>query len=86
MLCVLYNEPKNIRMKIYITMMQDGCNSSVLSVLWIGAVRVTNSRGVPFEVQNGTQQDLTEMINWTILGGKKIIYMLKVGGVRNGTL
>ena len=36
-------------------------------------------RGAPLEVQNGTQQDLNEMIDLVNLGGKKIVYMMKTG-------
>ena len=45
-----------------------------------GALRVKISRGARLEVQNGTQQDLNEIIDLVNLGGKKIIYMLKMGG------
>ena len=45
-----------------------------------GALRVKISRGARLEVQNGTQQDLNEIIDLVNLGGKKIVYMLKMGG------
>ena len=38
------------------------------------------SRGGPLEVQNGTQQDRNKMIHLVNFGGKKIVYMLKMGG------
>ena len=50
-----------------------------------GALRVKISRGARLEVQNGTQQDLNEIIDLVNFGGKKIVYMLKIGGFRNGT-
>ena len=37
------------------------------------------------KVQNGTQQYLDKMMDLFNLGGKKIVYMLKMGGFRNGT-
>ena len=49
-----------------------------------GALRVKISRGAPLEVQNGTQQDLNKMIHLVNLGGKKIVYMLKMGGFEMG--
>ena len=49
-----------------------------------GALRVKISRGAPLEVQNGTQQDLNEMIFKSLLGGKKIVYLLKMGGFEIG--
>ena len=45
-----------------------------------GALGVKNSKGALLEVQNGTQQDLNKMINLVNFGGKKIVYMLKMGG------
>ena len=36
------------------------------------------------EVQNGTQQDLNNIIDLVDLGGKKIVYMLKMGGFKLG--
>ena len=36
-----------------------------------GAFWVKISRGAPLEVQNGTQQDLNEMIDLVFLGGKR---------------
>ena len=50
-----------------------------------GALRVKISRGVRLEVQNGTQQDLNEIIDLVNFWGKKIVYMLKIGGFGNGT-
>ena len=49
-----------------------------------GALRVKISRGAPPEVQNVTQQDLNEMINLVNFWGKKIVYMLKMGGFEMG--
>ena len=49
-----------------------------------GALRVKISRGARLEVQNGTQQDLNEIIDLVNLGGKKIVYMLKMGGFEMG--
>ena len=49
------------------------------------ALRVKIIRGAWLEVQNGTQQDLNEIIDLVNFGGKKIVYMLKIGGFRNGT-
>ena len=49
-----------------------------------GALRVKISRGAPLEVQNGTQQDLNKMIDLVNFGGKKIVYMLKMGGFEMG--
>ena len=48
----------------------------------VGTLRVKISRGTPLEVKNGTQQDLNEMIDrfGQFGGGKKIVYMLKMGG------
>ena len=43
------------------------------------SLRVKISRGAPLKVQNGTQQDLNKMIDFVNLGGKKIVYMLKMG-------
>ena len=34
--------------------------------------------GARLEVQNGTQQDLNEIIDLVNFGGKKIVYMLKM--------
>ena len=48
------------------------------------AFRVKISRGAPLEVQSGTQQDLNEMIDLVILGGKKMSTCWK-WGFRNGT-
>ena len=45
-----------------------------------GALRVKISRGVPLEVQNGTQQDQNKTIDLLNLGGNKIVYILKMGG------
>ena len=42
------------------------------------------SRGAPLEVQNGTQQDLNQIIDLVNFGGKKIVYMLKMGGFEMG--
>ena len=42
------------------------------------------SRGAPLEVQNGTQQDLNKMIDLVNFAGKKIVYMLKIGGFEMG--
>ena len=41
-------------------------------------------RGAPLEVQNGTQQDLNKMIDLVNFGGKKIVYMLKMGDFEMG--
>ena len=49
-----------------------------------GALRLKISRGARLEVQNGTQQDLNEIIDLVNLGGKKIVYMLKMGGFEMG--
>ena len=49
-----------------------------------GALRVKISRGAQLEVQNGTQQDLNEIIDLVNLGGKKIVYVLKMGGFEMG--
>ena len=49
-----------------------------------GALRVKISRGARLEVQNGTQQDLNEIIDLVNLGGKKIVNMLKMGGFGMG--
>ena len=49
-----------------------------------GALRVKISRGARLEVQNGTQQDLNEIIDLVNFGGKKIVYMLKMGGFEMG--
>ena len=49
-----------------------------------GALRVKISRGVRLEVQNGTQQDLNEIIDLVNLGGKEIVYMLRMGGFEMG--
>ena len=49
-----------------------------------GALRVKISRGARLEVQNGTQQDLNEVIDLVNLGGKKIVYMLKMWGFEMG--
>ena len=49
-----------------------------------GALRVKISRGAPLEVQNGTQQDLSKMIDLVNLGGKKSVYMLKMWGFEMG--
>ena len=49
-----------------------------------GALRVNISRGARLEVQNGTQQDLNEIIDLVNFGGKKIVYMLKMGGFEMG--
>ena len=49
-----------------------------------GALRVKISRGARLEVQNGTQQDLNEMIDLVNFGGKKIVYMLKMEGFEMG--
>ena len=49
-----------------------------------GANRVKISRGARLEVQNGTQQDLNEIIDLVNFGGKKIVYMLKMGGFEMG--
>ena len=40
--------------------------------------------GGKLEVQNGTQQDLNEIIDLVNFGGKKIVYMLKMGGFEMG--
>ena len=56
----------------------------VLSLLLRGALRVKISRGARLEVQNGTQQDLNEIIDLVNFGGKKIVYMLKMGGFEMG--
>ena len=42
------------------------------------------SRGARLEVQNGNQQDLSVIIDLVNLGGKKIVYMLKMGGFEMG--
>ena len=49
-----------------------------------GALRVKISRGARLEVQNGTQQDLNEIIDLVNFWGKKIVYMLKMGGFEMG--
>ena len=49
-----------------------------------GALRVKISRDAPLEVQNGTQQDLNKMIDLVNFGGKKIVYMLKMGDFEMG--
>ena len=49
-----------------------------------GALRVKISRGARLEVQNGTQQDLNEIIDLVNFGGKKIVYMLKMGDFEMG--
>ena len=49
------------------------------------SLRVKISRGARLEVQNGTQQDLNEIIDLVNFGGKKIVYMLTIWGFRNGT-
>ena len=49
-----------------------------------GALRVKISRGARLEIQNGTQQDLNEIIDLVNFGGKKIVYMLKMGGFEMG--
>ena len=49
-----------------------------------GALRVKISRGAQLQVQNGTQQDLNEIIDLVNFGGKKIVYMLKMGGFEMG--
>ena len=49
-----------------------------------GALRVKISRGARLEVQNRTQQDLNEIIDLVNFGGKKIVYMLKMGGFEMG--
>ena len=49
-----------------------------------GALRVKISRGARLEVQNGTQQDLNEMIDLVNFGGKEIVYMLKMEGFEMG--
>ena len=49
-----------------------------------GALRVKISRGARLEVQNGTQQDLNEIIDLVNFGGKKIVYMMKMGGFEMG--
>ena len=51
---------------------------------WGVALRVKISRGAPLEVQNGTQQDLNKMIDLVNFWGKKIVYMLKMGGFEMG--
>ena len=60
------------------------------AITWInddpggGALLVKISRGARLEVQNGTQQDLNEIIDLVNFGGKKIVYMLKMGGFEMG--
>ena len=49
-----------------------------------GALRVKISRDAPLKVQNGTQQDLNKMIDLVSFGGKKIVYMLKMGDFEMG--
>ena len=49
-----------------------------------GALRVKISRGARLKVQNGTQQDLNAIIDLVNFGGKKIVYMLKMGGFEMG--
>ena len=61
-----------------------------------GHLRIKISRGARLKVQNGTQQDLNEIIDLVIFffffffwgggggGGKKIVYMLKMGGFEMG--
>ena len=49
-----------------------------------GALQVKISRGAPLEVQNGTQQDLDEMIDLVNLGGEKIVNILKMGSFEMG--
>ena len=49
-----------------------------------GTLRVKISRGARLEVQNGTQQDLSEIIDLVNVGGKKIVYILKMGGFELG--
>ena len=47
-------------------------------------LRVKISRGAPLEYQNGTQ-DLNKILDLVnFLGGKKIVYMLKMGGFEMG--
>ena len=42
------------------------------------------SRGARLVVQNGTQQDLNEIIDLVNFWGKKIVYMLKMEGSEMG--
>ena len=49
------------------------------SILLNQIVRVKISRGARLEVQNGTQQDLNEIIDLVNFGGKMIVYMLNIG-------
>ena len=48
-----------------------------------GALRVKISRGARLKV-HGTQQDLNAIIDLVNFGGKKIVYMLKMGGFEMG--
>ena len=65
-------------------------SSHYLNQCWLtitpggGALRVKISRGARLEVQNGTQQDLNEIIDLVNFGDKKIVYMLKMGGFEMG--
>ena len=47
---------------------------------WLEGGEVKISRDAPLEIQNGTQQHLNKMIDLLNLGGKKIVYILKMVG------
>ena len=55
--------------------------------LWVFAIRrfIKISRGALLEVQNGTQQDLTNMIDLVNFGRQKDHLHAENGGFRNGT-
>ena len=71
---------------LYVLNLQNDCCMTVVEKVCPvgGALRVKISRGAPLEVQDGTQQDLNKMIDLVKLGGKKIVYMLKMGGFEMG--
>ena len=61
-----------------------GANNFKFGILEVGVTPLRVKTVGVLEVQNGTQQDLNKMIDLVNFGGKKIVYMLKMGGFEMG--